>query len=292
MKLKLSLLVALVSAFFMMSCDMLSGGEAKFKTTESGLQYKLVINNEDQPVPQNGEIISLIMTYGIDDSVMFNTDQIPDKVMMLPMQESVYPGDFYEMMSMMHLGDSAVFMLDAEQFITKTAGGRAVPPEMKGKVFTFNVKLDKIQTEQEIQDQQTAKMEKLKSDEADILKKYLEDNNITAEPTESGLYVIVTEKGNGPKPKKGDKIKAHYTGTLLDGTKFDSSVDRGTPFEFNLGQGRVIKGWDEGFALLNVGSKATLIIPSNLGYGERGSGPKIPPFSPLLFDVELIDIVK
>jgi len=292
MKLKLSLLMALVSVFFMMSCDMLSGDDTKFKTTESGLQYKLVVNNDDARVPQSGEIISLVMTYGIDDSVMFNTNQIPDKVMLLPMQESVYPGDFYEMMSMMHLGDSAVFFLDAEEFITKTAGGRAVPPELKDQQFTFNVKLDKIQTEQEMNDEQTAKMEKLQNEEADILKKYLEDNNIKAEPTESGLYVIVTEQGNGPKPKLGDKIKAHYTGKLLDGTVFDSSVEKGTPFEFPLGQGRVIRGWDEGFALMNVGSKATLIIPSHLGYGERGSGPKIPPFSPLLFDVELIDIVK
>jgi peptidylprolyl isomerase len=82
----------------------------------------------------------------------------------------------------------------------------------------------------------------------------------------------------------------HYTGRLLDGTKFDSSLDRNDPIEFKLGQGMVIKGWDEGIALLKVGGKALLIIPSNLAYGSRGAGGVIPPFSPLTFEVELVSV--
>jgi peptidylprolyl isomerase len=82
----------------------------------------------------------------------------------------------------------------------------------------------------------------------------------------------------------------HYTGRLLDGTKFDSSLDRNEPIEFKLGQGMVIKGWDEGIALLKVGGKALLIIPSNLAYGSRGAGGVIPPFSPLTFEVELVSV--
>ena len=94
--------------------------------------------------------------------------------------------------------------------------------------------------------------------------------------------------GKGNMPKKGDRVKVHYTGYLLDGTKFDSSLDRGQPFEFTLGMGQVIQGWDKGIAIMRKGEKGTLIIPSELGYGERGSG-RIPPFSTLIFDVELID---
>ena len=98
---------------------------------------------------------------------------------------------------------------------------------------------------------------------------------------------------SGPKPDKGDNVKVHYTGKLLDGTKFDSSVDRGKPFEFVLGQGRVIKGWDEGIAMMHKGGKATLIIPSHLGYGERGAGQgQIPPYATLIFEVELLDITE
>ena len=108
------------------------------------------------------------------------------------------------------------------------------------------------------------------------------------EVTESGLRMIIHKAGNGQKPSKGQKITAHYSGMLENGTKFDSSVDRGRPFSFPLGQGRVIKGWDEGFALMSKGEKRTLIIPPALGYGERAQGP-IPPNSTLIFEVELID---
>ena len=88
----------------------------------------------------------------------------------------------------------------------------------------------------------------------------------------------------------GSNVSVHYSGFLLDGTKFDSSYDRGQPITFPIGQGRVIPGWDEGIALLKVGSKARFIIPPNLAYGERGAGGVIPPNATLIFEVELVDI--
>ena len=111
-----------------------------------------------------------------------------------------------------------------------------------------------------------------------------------ATTTDSGLKYFILEKGDGEKPKKGDMVSVHYTGLFLDGNKFDSSVDRGTPFEFHLGAGRVIKGWDEGVALLNVGGKAKFIIPPELAYGSRGAGGVIPPNATLIFEVELLGI--
>jgi len=132
----------------------------------------------------------------------------------------------------------------------------------------------------------------LKMQEASTLAKYIADNEITVEPTASGMYFISTLDGEGEQAVAGNKVKVHYTGTLLDGTKFDSSVDRDAPFEFVLGQGQVIKGWDEGIAMLKVGGKATLILPSSLAYGERSAGAIIKPFSPLKFDVELLEIIK
>lgn len=110
--------------------------------------------------------------------------------------------------------------------------------------------------------------------------------------TPSGLKYIDLTAGQGPTPKKGDRVVVHYTGTLTDGTKFDSSVDRDKPFVFTIGVGEVIKGWDEGVSTMKVGGKRKLIIPSNLGYGKKGAGGVIPPDATLVFEVELLNIEK
>ena len=107
--------------------------------------------------------------------------------------------------------------------------------------------------------------------------------------TPSGLIYVITHHGEGPLPKPGDTVMVHYTGILTNGMRFDSSLDRGQPFAFELGAGRVIKGWDEGIAKLHVGDQATLIIPPALGYGPKGNGT-IPPAATLIFVVELVGI--
>lgn len=108
--------------------------------------------------------------------------------------------------------------------------------------------------------------------------------------TDSGLKYEVIEEGTGAAPSAGDTVVVHYTGTLEDGTKFDSSKDRGVPFEFIIGKGQVIKGWDEGLSTMKVGGKRKLIIPASLGYGSQGAGGVIPPNATLLFDVELLNV--
>jgi len=115
------------------------------------------------------------------------------------------------------------------------------------------------------------------------------DQEIT---TSTGLKYIDEVIGTGKTPQPGDKVKVHYTGTLEDGTKFDSSRDRNQPFEFTIGVGRVIKGWDEGVSTMKESGKRKLIIPSDLGYGERGAGKLIPPGATLHFDVELIEVIE
>ena len=108
--------------------------------------------------------------------------------------------------------------------------------------------------------------------------------------TSSGLKYIDEKVGDGPEAKKGDNVSVHYTGTLKDGKKFDSSHDRNQPFTFPLGAGRVIKGWDEGVAGMKVGGKRKLIIPADLAYGAAGHPPVIPPNSELTFVVELLGV--
>lgn len=117
--------------------------------------------------------------------------------------------------------------------------------------------------------------------------------NMTTEnmmTTESGLQYIDLVEGKGATPQTGQNVTVHYTGTLEDGSKFDSSRDRNRPFTFKIGVGQVIKGWDEGVATMKVGGRRQLVIPSALGYGERGAGGVIPPNATLIFDVELLSI--
>jgi len=138
-----------------------------------------------------------------------------------------------------------------------------------------------------------AKMEESKKAQEEkkaLIIEQLKEITSGAKTTSSGLQYIIEKEGDGNNPSPGQNVSVHYSGYLLDGTKFDSSHDRGEPITFPIGQGRVIKGWDEGISLLKVGGKAKLIIPPDLGYGDRAIGP-IPPGSILIFDVELVDIL-
>ena len=131
-------------------------------------------------------------------------------------------------------------------------------------------------------------------------KKVDEPESTNFKPTEAAplpagpekLEIVDEKVGTGPEAKKGDKVKVHYTGTLMNGKKFDSSRDRNEPFQVTLGQGQVIKGWDEGIPGMKVGGKRKLTIPWNMAYGEAGHPPDIPAKAALKFDVELIEIGK
>lgn len=114
------------------------------------------------------------------------------------------------------------------------------------------------------------------------------DSNVVT--TASGLQYQILQPGDGPVAKAGQLVTVHYTGWLTNGTKFDSSVDRGQPFQFTLGAGQVIKGWDEGVVGMKVGEKRKLTIPPDLGYGAQGAGGVIPPNATLIFDVQLLGV--
>lgn len=177
----------------------------------------------------------------------------------------------------------------------KTLPGGVYNKEVFLKAFTNVLKGDTVMMNNEdaqafLQTFFTAAQEKVATEKKSEGEKFLTENkkNPAVQVTESGLQYIVLTQGTGAKPEATDKVKVHYEGTLVDGTKFDSSYDRGEPIEFPLNQ--VIKGWTEGVQLMAVGSKYKFFVPSDLGYGEQGAGGVIPPFSTLIFTIELLDI--
>lgn len=270
-----------------------------YTTTANGLHYKFLRRSATPQYPGLTDIVSLNLTYSLrkkeGDSLMFDTRNIPQQELMVQLQPPAYRGDLMEGLAMAGVGDSISLIVPADSFFIRTAGVPNIPAHFSGASLIFQVGVKKVQTFEEIQKLQAqqdsifkSQEESMRSQELAELKSYLDANNIKVAPRESGLIIIPGKKGGGAKPAPGSQVTVHYTGKLLDGSKFDSSVDRGDPFTFTLGRGMVIAGWDEGIAQLEVGSTATLIIPSSIGYGARGAGNAIPPFSTLIFEVELL----
>lgn len=280
----------LLSALFLMLSVLTGCSNAPkgYQATDNGLYYRLFTNNGGEN-PQIGDLLELTMSCSVNDTVVI----LPLTKNIIPMTEPSFWSDFVEGFSMMHKGDSASFIVDIDSSFVNLFGYNTLPPQFSSTdIMRFEVRLDDFYPESEfrfrmienIKKNYPAETEKAVSE----LNAYLEKNGVVAQPTSMGLYYVKTQDGTGEKPSKGSTVKAHYTGYLLDGTVFDTSIERGEPIEFVLGVGQVIPGWDEGIAMMSKGEKAVLYIPYYLAYGDRDLGV-IPPFSNLVFEVELID---
>ena len=256
--------------------------------TPSGLAYKYRINEAGKNAVV-GDVIKLHFTlYTNKDSVLRSTVK-ENRMVVTTVQKPSYAGSFEEGLAMMSKGDSCAFWISADTLFKK--GIKAPLPSYieMGSFVRFEVKMHDIMTMADYLNQQEEMAKKNKADEDAALASYIKTNNIVATlDTATGVYYQVTKEGTGSKPKRGNKVSVHYTGHLLNGEIFDSSVG-GSPFDFIIGQGQVIEGWDEGIPLMRKGEKGVLYIPSYRGYGEQRAG-SIPPNSILIFEVELIDI--
>lgn len=286
-------LAALAAALTFQACNK----EGK-QTTPEGLEYQFHVNEEGETASDSSVVSFHLVIKNGKDSVL--TDTPVEGQLVANLTGSVqYKGSWEHGLKLMSEGDSVTFWVPVDSLITDAS---QLPPFIeKGSKVSFNVKMNKIQTIETAMKDYEEKMAQMQKDAAEaeikytaiddsLITDYASKNNLNVQKTSSGLQYVVTQQGKGKKPSAGDTVKVHYTGKLLDGTVFDSSVERGEPIEFPLGEGNVIPGWDEGIALLNEGSKATLLIPSRLAYGTRGAGGVIPPNSVLLFEVELVNI--
>jgi FKBP-type peptidyl-prolyl cis-trans isomerase len=293
-KISILFIVAAIS-LSMSSCSKYRG----YKESDNGLFYKFYVENDKGAKPQMGDVLTMTLLYKIaeTDSILEDSRTRPNPFMLL-LKESDFKGDLFERLGMMHKGDSASFIIKADSFFIKTV---KMPLEQMPKfvkpetMLKFEIKLSDVKPkavfEKEMAEAQAkfkVEMEKRKAEEPEAILNYVKENKITARPTKTGLYYVEVVKGNGSKPKAGQTCVMNYTGKLFDGKIFDSSEGK-KPFEFILGKQQVIPGWDEAIAMMSKGGKAKLVIPSSLAYGENGAGNLIMPYTPLVFDVELID---
>lgn len=273
------------------------GGGNGYTIAPNGAEYK-IHKDVEGPTPKEGDILTLHMILrNSKDSILRNT-YTEGQPFQYKLSPSAFKGSADDALSLFSKGDSATFLVNVDSMFAKM--GQPLPPGIDaGSKLKFEVLITELKTVAELQKEQEEVMKKeqeasaaqVQKDE-EIIAKYLAEKKIKATRYASGLYYQQVKSGSGAVPVSGDSVSVHYTGMLLDGTKFDSSVDRGEPITFPIGSGWVIKGWDEGVMKMKQGEKGRLFIPSGLAYGNRGAGGAIPPNAVLIFDVELVKIKK
>lgn len=284
-----------------------------YEETDKNVYVKYYTHDESGVKPKEGDLVRItLVIMNEKDSILrdsrddskYNSPGV--KYYEFPLPKPQFKGSFEDGLTLLSVGDSASFLINVDTMFK----GQPLPPFLKkGSMLKYEVKLQKITDKSEVEKEQKKKMEEQnvmlelrKNEEPKALAKYIEDNKITVKPTQSGLYYIETKKGNGPKAKDGDNVLVNYTGSLLSGGIFDTSdkdaakaagiFDERRPYEpipITLGTHGVIPGWEEALLLMSAGTKAKVIIPSNLGYDKMGNGP-IPPYAPLVFEMELVKI--
>jgi peptidylprolyl isomerase len=268
-------LLAIFSLFFFSACSN-SGSEAddassdstQVMTLPSGVEVSFE-QNGDGVLPQMGQRVTVHYRGMLDDGTVFDESFGREPFTFAIGQGQVIDG-WDQGVAQLSKGAKATLFIPSNLAYGAQGAGGVIPPNAN---LSFYVEVLEI-----------------KDAPQPIAHESWSTEGLEKHQTESGLSYYIIEEGEGALAQPGKVVSVHYMGMLEDGTKFDSSFDRGEPIEFQLGTGRVIPGWDEGISLLTVGSKAKLIIPSELAYGERAVGNVIPANATLIFDVELVAV--
>jgi FKBP-type peptidyl-prolyl cis-trans isomerase FkpA len=290
-----SIMLAGCALFLSVGCNAQAKKKpSAFTKNPNGLEYKFITKGTGTVTAQEGNFGEMNVKFKIGDSVLINTmDMNQGKPVSQMIQKPTMKGDLMEGLMMMKAGDSVVFRI-----LMDTLASRAKQPKpewaKKGDYATWEVKMVSVKTKEQVEAESAGKEKAQAVADDKLIMEHLKSKGITnAKKTASGIYYVVHAEGAGEGPKEGQSVTVNYTGQNIQGEKFDSNVDPAfnhvEPFKFPLGKHQVIKGWDEGVAVMKKGMKATFYLPSTMAYGERGAGAKIPPNAILIFDIELID---
>jgi FKBP-type peptidyl-prolyl cis-trans isomerase FkpA len=290
MNFKKSILFAAAFAFVLQSCK-------DYKTTDNGLQYKIIVDSAG-PVIELGGVAYVNMLYKNEkdtfDSKKANMGQpipirLPDSI--------IFKASLEEGLALLSKGDSASFIVSTDS-LYKNIFHEPIPKEIKpGSMTTFYIKVLKVLTKDSVkalenkmkEDRMAAEVRNQMQMQQDTLAiiEFLKKSNLKAKRTPDGVYYVIKKSATGITLQPGDTAKTFYTGKLMDGSQFDSNVGK-EPFSVVVGYDQVIRGWHSGLMAMKKGEKATLYIPSSLGYGDRGAGSSIPPNAVLVFDIEVV----
>lgn len=252
-----------------------------FEASEKGVIYKFHINDTVGEHPKTGDFITVVMEYGPKDSAAIFSSKNTGGKSSFQIGESSFTGDLFDGLTMLTIGDSATFVVNADSFYLYRSG-RKPPPNIKpGSDLYFNVKLIDFES-----------IEDLKAQESQLINGYLAKLNLEIEPDENGIYFIEYEQGKGYKPEEGDMVSLHYEVYLVDSTKLFSTYDGNMPRDIKLGSRFDTEGMNVVLENMKKGGKAKFIIPSELAFKDKGLGQAVKPYSSIMYNLEIVDVMS
>ncbi len=283
--------IIIISLIFFASCNVFNKYPG-FSKTKTGIYFKLHKIGEDVNPPVSTNFVTIDVVYAtIDDSVFFSGHRT------FQLSDPDFKGSIDECFLMLSVGDSATFIIDATNFFTKTLQTKLPRFLSEGDKLKVELKLDEIRTAEQYQKDKEDFLkwiEDFGEYEKTVLRRFINDERIDAEPMENGMYFISLYEGTGKPVEPGDLVTVNYEGKFLNGKFFDSTTKRNQPFEFVYGtEMQVITGLEEAIGRMREGEKALIILPSELAWGEKGSSTGIiPPFTSVIYEVELLKAVS
>lgn len=284
------------------------GSQGDFTVDKAtGVQYKFIEHNENGTKPVAGDYAQVEMLFKTSkDSVIMNTHTMRKRPgdtshgISIPLKFN-FTGCLEQGITLMSAGDSAIFKINADSLFVKQFQMKKLPPYIQpGSYLIFQVKLLYFQTAQQLQQmrqqmmaKKQAEAEMMKAQEQPAIQKYMTDHHYDVKPNADSIYILKKTVGKGKEISDGDTVTVAYTGRLLSGQGFDSSTAAHGPYKFAYSANApAIKGWIFALKGAHQGEKETVLIPSALGYGQYGMGGAIPPYTPLLFDMEVLKVEK